>query len=153
MRPFTPEGTRMAAKSHKELAEAIAARMRAKLDADDIRIDAFARRLEMSSAELRKHLNGSRLPTIPKAMAFADRLGVTLDWLILGREPTPAAFEEWLATSVGRAAPEAARQFLRALPLRGYQPSVAFYTLAYQAWEVGLKPDETVASAKAASGL
>lgn len=110
----------------------------------------FASRLAMFRAsglsdynQLARWARGERVPEVRSLAQIARACSVSLDWLVHGTEESPHALAEWLEGPTGQSAPDDARAFLRSLPLHGYQPSTAFYDLAYQAWRHGLTRDLT----------
>jgi len=94
-----------------------------------------------------RYERGRATPSLPQAAALASALSVSLEWLATGEQHVPAAYYEWLQTPVGGAASPEAREFLRQLPLAGYAPTVVWYSLAFQAFEHGLSPVETLRAA------
>lgn len=100
------------------------------------------------SNQAHKWALGKNLPRVDGLAAIAQTCKVSIDWLVFGFEETPPAYWTWAESASGSAAPEDARRFLRALPLKGYKASPAFYDLAFQAWKLGLATsltaDETV---------
>lgn len=108
----------------------------------------FAEAVGIGEKLLRGYLSGDTMPGARAIIRIALALGVSIDWLLMGTERTPAAFLEWLDSPVGRTATPDEQRFLRALPLAGYEPEAAFYDLALHAMRSGLTPDETVLAAR-----
>lgn len=81
---------------------------------------------------------GESVPNLTSLIAIAHAFEVSLDWLVLGKERTPAALEEWLASPQGAVIEDDAKRYLRSLPTRGYDATPAFYALSYNAWKHGL---------------
>lgn len=109
---------------------------------------AFAEAVQIDQKLLRSYISGGTMPGPRPLMSIARACNVSIDWLLMGTERTPAALLEWLDSPVGKAATPDERRLLRALPLAGYEPSPAFYDLALHAIRLGLSPDETVLAAR-----
>lgn len=98
--------------------------------------------------QLHRWARGEAVPSLRALVDIALVAGVSLDWLATGREPNPTVFADWLETPTGAATTPRERAFLRSLPLHGYQPSLAFYDLALQAFKLGLEPERASALAR-----
>jgi transcriptional regulator with XRE-family HTH domain len=48
----------------------------------------------VSSKSLWEYVSGISLPSLPVQIKIAETFGITLDWLLTGKEPQPAAREE-----------------------------------------------------------
>lgn len=96
--------------------------------------------------QLSKWCNGRALPGVRPLAEIARTCRVPLDWLVSGTESASVVYEQWIKTR-GRDVDEAARRYLRRLPVAGYVVDLAFYDLALQAYRLGLKPE---AAARAA---
>jgi predicted phosphoribosyltransferase len=66
-------------------------------------LPAVARMLDnvVSSKSLWEYVSGISLPGLPVQIKIADTFGITLDWLLTGKEPQPAAREEEAAPPPG----------------------------------------------------
>jgi len=111
---------------------------------------AFIRAMGVDHRLMGRYLREGTMPGVRVLMRVSELCNVSVDWLLWGseREP-PAAYLEWLASPMGQVAPEEARRFLRALPLRGYKPSFRFYEFGFLAWRDGLSVEEAALAARA----
>lgn len=120
----------------------------------------YASRAEMGRQAGLKNLNtlhrwvqGTTTPSVPGLAAIAKACRVSLDWLVWGEEHTPGAFFEWLETPEGQNVTEQERAFLRGLSLHGHVPRPAFYSLALQAYRLGLTPEDVAVAARVTERL
>lgn len=95
-----------------------------------------------------RYLAGDVMPGVRPLMRVAEVCRVSLDWLVLGTEEASPALLEWLETPIGKSAPEPARRYLRALPIRGYRPSLQFYDMTFLGWQNGLTAEDAVTAAR-----
>lgn len=54
-------------------------------------VSAFARRIGLQEATVRNWVSGKTMPPIDKAAIIADSLGISMDWLVMGRGDPEAA--------------------------------------------------------------
>jgi len=111
-------------------------------------IEGFAIATGTNLRLMRRYLKGEMMPGVRALMRVAETCEVSLDWLVLGHEDMPSVFLEWLASPIGKTAPEPARRYLRSLPIRGYKPSLAFYDMALLSWQRGLSAEQAVTAAR-----
>ncbi len=110
---------------------------------------AMQREAGLDYQQLAKWCRGAAVPQVQGLAAIAKACSVSLDWLVFGADSSPDVFVRWLETPAGASSPPEARTFLRSLPLHGYQPSLAFYDLALQAWKLGLTEEDASLAARA----
>jgi transcriptional regulator with XRE-family HTH domain len=109
----------------------------------------FARHVGVSPNTIYRWERGEVAPSIWQLESVSRVARVTTDWVLRGsREDASARLDAWLATPRGRSASEAARIWLRELPIGGFVPSDVFYDLALLAFEQGLSADEAVVAAR-----
>lgn len=109
---------------------------------------AFAEAVGADEKNLREYIKGEVMPGTRALIRLSSALGVSIDWLLMGTERTPAALGEWLTGPIGQTTTADEQRFMRALPLAGYEPDATFYNIALHAMREGLAPDETVLAAR-----
>lgn len=111
----------------------------------------FARKVGVTPTTVYRWETGGNVPDIFRLLSIARTCRVRMEWLVGGIEPEHReAFARWLATPTGLAAQATAGAvpFLEGLPLLGYDPSDAFYDLAFMAYVRGLTPSDAARVAK-----
>jgi transcriptional regulator with XRE-family HTH domain len=106
--------------------------------------------------------NDKNVPKVPALMAMAEACGVTLDWLVEGRDDTPSAFFDWVTEKKIDAK---TAEKLRGVPIYGRRVGADFYERARAALDEGhpievvvqmahtsTRPDETPSSVRRAGG-
>lgn len=80
------------------------------------------------------------------AVAVADLLGVSLDWLLAGRDTARASLDAWVV--LNRVPPDCA-DWLRGLPIEGLRPSHELFRGLQLAWVARAERSPTAAVASA----
>lgn len=145
----------MGQKKHPRLAAAIGARLEdAKTQAGFETWKDLERVTGMHDKTLRRIIGekSEAVPDTTTLMILARALGVSIDWLVFGREAElPAGYYRFLATEAGRQTSEEAQAFLSTLPTRGYPAPVKYYVHAYAAFNRGLTRAEADRAGRRAS--
>jgi DNA-binding XRE family transcriptional regulator len=106
----------------------------------------FARLVGIQGPTLHRWEKGQIAPEIWNLHEVARLTHVSMEWLMSGAlVENRQVLEQWL---IGRTITPEARSFLEGLSLSGYEPSPAFYDLAYVAWQHGLSPAEATRAAR-----
>lgn len=58
-------------------------------------IDQFVKRSGLQDKQIRRYENGEHTPKAEALIAISQACDVSTDWLLLGRDDTPAAFFDW----------------------------------------------------------